>query len=397
MIGRNEVLEFKKSHDRREKQIKELGAKECSAISRLSDILEGLIEEIESTQEREQSLWNPDVSTKIKMAKKGMRLSKKLEHFGGEVAREFENGNISQENGKKFISIVHHIEGNKMHLAKQEFSPLQEIARLNKAYTESREEMERKDRLLRKEQHKIENLLKELENLEKEKADPGKVQKYREFLENLEQLEKARQRYLDSLTRKPVAELLGGENRGLLHNHWPGLPAREELSEIRKFFSDYPELGGYRADQLCGLFGFSEKKLSHICPETSRFKKVILKNRVLFEELRDSKRTGFLAVRDDDEQVLDFFAGNVEGAKKAVENINALREEKDSCKKEYEKHKRLEQKRKELSEYSKAGMEEELRNTEALLELLHSTRKTTNKGEGGLLSKIASFFRTGTK
>jgi hypothetical protein len=161
---------------------------------------------------------------------------------------------------------------------------------------------------------------------------------------------------------------------------------------LRKFFSDYPALGGYGTDQLCELFGYSEKKLSHICPETTRFKRIVMGNKGFFEALRYSKGTDVLLPTDEDERILDFYEEHVDGAKEAVGQIRALGKERDSCKEEYEKSRLIEEKKRELSDYSEEGLEAEIKETESLLELLHSKQEPAKEEKGGFFSRLRSFF-----
>ena len=132
MMNKEKISEFKKIHYSLEKRIEK--TQHNSALIQLSEVLKELMESIESTHEKEKNLKNPDISTKIKIVKKGVRLSKKLEYFEGDVVKEFENGNISEGIGKKFISITTLIKDNKMTVAKKEFEHFQKLVDLSKEY-----------------------------------------------------------------------------------------------------------------------------------------------------------------------------------------------------------------------------------------------------------------------
>ncbi len=392
MISREEISELKKKHHSLEKRVEKIGKRQCSGIVRLSEPLKELMDDIEATLEREKSLWNPDIVTKIKLAKKGARLTKKLKYFEEDVVREFENGNITEDIGRRFLVVTNHLRDTKLALAKKEFDYFQKILELSKEHEQSREEMEKKDRMLRKEQHRIESLLAEMSGLEKETVDPEKVRRHEELLENLEKLEGIREAYLSSLTSGPITHLL--EIADSMRGVFPDLPAKEEVEGMKVFFSEYPALGSYKADQICELFDFSEKKLSHVCQETSRFKRMIMSNRKWFETARDLKRTDFLRADDEDEKAMEFYAEKSEDARKITERIKLLAKEKLSCKEEYEKKKRTEEKKKELSGCSKDSLEKELEEIEALLEFLHSDVEE-KEARDGLLSKFSSFFKIG--
>ena len=383
MLDREEISELRKKHLNLEKRIRKIGERQCASVSKLSEALNDILENIEATVERDKELWNPDISTKIKLAKKGIKLSKKLKYFEAEVVKEFEAGNISQDIGKRFIAVIRHMQNNKMADAKKEFRYLLDIAQVNRDYEASKEEIEKKDAALRKKQLKAETLLKELSAIEKQSIDSDKVQRYEELLKDLQELEKIRTAYISSLCSKPITELLDDTDpmRDSIH-----VPEKEKMEEIRKFFSENPELGGYRAEKICELFDFNEKKLSHVCHDSVGFRRVIRGQGHFFETLRDLRQTKFLEV-DDGDKSLAFYA---EKNRKIVERIRILRKDKVSCKNEYEKKLWIGEKRKELSKYSKEGLEAELREAESLVEFLHSEPK---EEKPGLFSRLTSFFK----
>jgi hypothetical protein len=378
MMSRDEITQFKSTHYSLEKKIEEIGKKQCAAIVKLSELLKELMDSIESTTEREKSLTNPDIVTKIKIAKKGIRLSKKVEYFEADVVKEFEAGNISQDIGKTFFSITDQIKNGKMVLAKKEFDHFLKIVEMSKKFEASNEEMDKKDRLLRKELHRIRNLLDEMASIEDTKIDMEKVRRYGDFLEHLEKLDVIRHEYISSLTSKPVVHLLGVAES--IRSLFPDIPAEEALDEMKGFFSEYPALGEYKVDQLCELFDFSEKKLAHVCPETTKFKRFITTRRKWFDELNNLKRTDFLVVDGGDDKALDFYAEEIEG--------------EHSCKAEHERNNEFEEKKKELSKYSKDALQKELDEIESLLGLLHSEPKIEEKKEGkGLFASFLSLFQ----
>jgi hypothetical protein len=374
MISAEEISEFKRAYHNLEKRMKKI-EKDPSTVVKLSKSLKGLMENIESTHEKEKNTWNPAVSTRMKIAKKGFKLSKKLNYLEREVAKEFEGGNISEEEGKKFISIIKSIKTNQVHIAKKEFEYFEEILELTKEYERAEEEMKEKDQLLRREQLKIKNILAEMSELEKETIDLEKVRKYKELFKNLEKLEKTRETYLHSLLSEPVAKLLEDIEKQSLRDYYQEFPKKGEITKLKEFFFEYPVFGKCNVGQLCEFFGYSEKKLSHVCPETSKFRRIVLGNRKFFETIHTLKQTSFLAVDDENEKVMDFYAKRTEGAQKTVEQIRQLGKEKLSYRQEYEKSKRIEKRKKELSKYSKKELETELENTEKLLESLHSPPK----------------------
>jgi hypothetical protein len=374
MLSAEEICELKRTHHSLEKRMEKIEKNQRSTIVKLSERLKGLMADIESIREKEKNMWNPDLNTRIKLSKKGIKLSKELDYFVMEVASEFEKGNIPEDAGKRFMSVARLIKDNRMDPAKKEFGYFEEIIELSKKYEKTEEEMKEKDRILKREQVRIEKILAEMSELEKETVDLEKVLSYENLLKNLEKLEKLRETYIHSLLSEPVVELLEDIEKYSLKDYCQALPGKEEMAELKEFFSEYPAFGKCNVNQLCEFFEYSEKKLSHICPETSKFRRLVVGNKNLFETILSLEKTTFLAVDDENEKVMDFYAESIEGAQEIVEQIRQLRKEKYSYREEYEKNKKIEKRKEELSKYSKNGLEAELRDIEHLLELLHSNR-----------------------
>lgn len=393
------LSQLKEKHYALEERIREIGKDQFQTSVTLSQELAELIGEIESTQEREKIPSNQVLSAKIKIMKYGIKLSKRLKYFEEVVVIQFDKGNITKEFGRSLISVTKQIKNNKMLLAKSQLEQFQEVIELNREYEVSKEELEAESRALKKEQYHIKELLAELSWLESQSVDLEKARKHEDLLEKLRELEKIRATYLHSLISEPISALL--EDAYSLKEHFPIFPAEAEMAEIRSFFSEYPAIGRYGVGQICELLTFSEKKLLHICPETSKFKKIILGNKKLFDGLHNIEQSGFLAVGNGNEKMMDFYAGRVEGAQPIIEQIRLLKKENPACKSEYEKKKQIEKKKSTLSNYSKGGLEEELKEANSRLEFLHSepgqgreNKEENNEEKGGLLSKISSFFKT---
>ena len=393
LVSAEEITELKKAHHALERRMEKIKS-QFPTILRLFGQLKEAIEAIESIVEKEKTMWNPAFITRIKLAKKGMRLGKGINHFEIEVVGEFESHNISEEVGKRFVYIVKLIRENKMQDAKEELKYFEEIVILSKEYEKTEEEMREKDQILKKEQFRIERILEELAGLEKETIDLEKVRRHEQLLKNLEKLKGLRTVYIHSLLSKPVVELLEEAERHSLKEYYEEFPEKNEMAQLRQFFSDYPEFGKYNAEQICEFFECSEKKLSHVCPETSRFKKIVLGNRNLFETVGSLEQTAFLAVDDEDEKAMEFYVRNVEGAHETVEQIRQLKKEKNSDREEYEKNRRIEKRKEEFAGYSKIALEGELKTIQNLLELLHSEVPEENTEERhGLLSEINVFIK----
>jgi hypothetical protein len=374
-----------------------IGMGQRTATAKLSKQLKSLMAEIESVLEKEKSAWNPAVSTRMKMAKRGVELSKDLVYFERWASGEFEKGNVSEDAGKRLVLIARLIRQGKMQAAKKEFDFFDEFIGLNDRYEKAEEALKEEGRELRKERNRLEKILADISGLEKETFDMEKVRRHEELVKSLEMLKKSREAYLHSLLSKPVAELLDEMELQSLKEHCPSFPGKEEMAGLKRFFSDYPSFGRYDVGQLCECLGYSEKKLSHVCPETTRFRKIVAGNAGFFEAVRLLGQTGFLAVDDWNEKTLDFYSKMGDGERKIVEGMRRLGEERRSYEEEYEKMRQLGKRREELSKYSKNDLDAELKAVVRLIELLDSGDPDRKAGETaerqGLLSIFGSLFR----
>jgi hypothetical protein len=394
MTGAEEIRELKKALRILERRMEKIEKGQRPTVVMLFEEMDEIMGGIVSVQEKGKAMSNLAISPRIKLAKKGIVLGKELIRFEMGLVSEFESHNISEDVEKRFISIIKLIRDNKMPAAEEELRYFGDIAALHKEHEMAKEEISRKDQALRKEQLRIEGILEEMAGLEKGANDPEKARRYEELLESLERLKGLRAAYIQSLLAKPVAELLGEATDHPLGEYCSGFREKEKMAELRQFLSDYPVFGKCSASQICELFGSSEKKLSHVCPEVSRFKKAVLGNRDLFETVGSLEQTAFIAVDDGNEETLDFYASNVDGAKDAVERIRQLKKEKDSNREEYEKGRLIGKRREELAKYSKTELENELKAVRNLQDLLHSDNLEENAGEGrGPLPGIGAFIK----
>lgn len=392
MVSAKEIEDLKRERLSLERRMGRIDERQRPIILGLAQRLKELMAEIESTLEKEKSMWNPAVITRIKVAKKGYELSKGLNHFEVDVAQGFEKGDISKDEGKRFIRIAKLIKESKMPAAKDEFMYFEEFTGVCKEYERVGKELEEKEASLRRERIRIERVIAEISELEDAKIDPEKVRRYDVLAESLDKLKTIRERYIDSLLSMPVVELLPEIEKHSPEDYFSGFPAKEEIEGLKRFFQDYPAFGRCDAKQLCEYFTFSEKKLSHVCQETTRFRKVVMGNRTFFETLSSLKQTPFLAVVDEDEKVLDFYSKNIADAGPIVARIRELRGEKLIDMKEHERSERIVKRKAELSGYPKSDLEAQLKGIDHLLGILRS-EKPPKDPEEGLLSAFGSFLK----
>ncbi|MFH0713208.1 MAG: hypothetical protein V1722_01790 [Candidatus Micrarchaeota archaeon] len=416
MTSTEEITELKEMLCALERGMDKVEKSQRPTVLKLSKQLEEIIRGVVAVQEKEKAMWNPAMSAQVRLAKKGMSLGKELSRFELGVVADFDNHNISEDRARQFISIAKLLKSNSTPAARGEFKYFEEIIALEKEIEIAKAELVKKEQVLKKEQLKIEKTLKEINVMERETCNFEKVRRYEELLEDLEKLKVLRATYLHALRSRPVVELLGeieGEGN-FLKEYYEDFKEKSEMAQLKQFFSDYPILGKCNASQICEFFEYNEKKLSHLCPETSRFKSIVLRNQDMFKTISSLEQTAFLAVDEENEKTLDFYTVNVAGAREVVERIKELRKEKDLDKKEYEKSKLIEKSKEELGKYSKTALEEELKTVNNLLELLHSEKpeetveknveekdKENNKENAeknarenkGLFSRMGVFFK----
>ncbi|MFP3950172.1 MAG: hypothetical protein ACLFUZ_03730 [Candidatus Micrarchaeia archaeon] len=394
MVSREEIAEFRKKHFEMERRIDEIGRGQFPTVIRLSEALKDILDGIDTVKQKEQAMHDPHINKRIKLAKRGIKLGKSLKYFEDNIVLEFDKGNLTKETGRRFAEITKHLRKNREWAAKKEFDYFEELMALHQQHRESREKIQSARKELERDRHKAKNLLKILSWVEKQEVDKEKAGKHLQWQESISKLRELRHEHLVELSTKPVGELL--ENEKLVADQFSG--QEEQLEEIRGFFSEYPELGEYKAAEICKLFSASEKKLSHICPETSRFRNSIAKNRKIFETLHSLGSTSYLEPDPENEATMEFYSKNIAGAEGPVKKLRFLAPGRKQYEAAYRKQKKLEEKKKELEGQSREKLEAKLEELNACTELLNAPpeepRQEKEEKQESLISKISSFFKS---
>lgn len=393
MAVREELLRLKQEYSESKRHMDGLGEKSPSTVIELSEWLGELMEGIEHAKAKGEKMEAAPIIPKMKLMRKSAKLSRGVRHFEAELVSAFDRGDISEGMARRFASVLKQIKSNKLRNAKSEFRYFEELLKHSSRMGRAGQRIEEERSALHKEQARMKGTLEEMGSLEKESFDSAKAQAYGRYLENMEKLKALREEYLHSLSSRPVLEMLAEAERLSLDGHSFPPIGEEEGQELRKFISENPELVGFNAARFCELCDYSEEKLRHICPEVSRFKKVVAGSRGWLESVRNLHSTRFIEVDGRSPKVLEFYAKNVEGAKEAAESVIAFAGEQGACREEHEKARRLKERRKELSKYSREGLEAELAGIRELLELLDSEVVQDEGPKEDFLSKISSFFR----
>lgn len=366
MISIEEIRKLKKIHKELEEKADVIEKKYHEIFVVFSDALEKHIENIEEVMNKDKNMKNPAAATKMKLAKRGMKLFKDVEYFQGWIDQEFRKENIDKETGLKFIAVTLLLKDGDIKGAREKFNEIKNTTTIIQNYKKSKEELEKIEKIIKRDQAKAKKILEEIKEIEKETVDEEKIRVYLEHLHNLEKMKNARKENLKNIISKPVIDILK-EVEETHAEKYPNLFPRERIIEIKEFISQNPKLTTYKISQFHELFNLSEKKLAHICPEVTMFKKIILENKKLFETINNLEQTEFLEIR------LEF--------------------EDDGHIEEYEKKKKIEERKKELQTYSENGLKKEIMESEELLKEIYTDDEIKQKKEEGLLSQIASFFK----
>ncbi len=398
MTSSEEIMQLKKTEHDLELKIEKLDKKQQPIIARLYRQLSGIIDDLELIQNKEKIQHNPAMATRIKLARKGRSFVKELISFDAEVEKEFKSQKLSDDNARRFSSIITLIRINKIEEAKEELNHFKSMVDLEKDYEKTKDEIAKTEKDVKAEQMKIEIALNSIEALEKEVVNQKKVERYEELLKSIEELKIIRTQYIHSLLSKQVRDLIKELSEPRLKEHHKIILEKQYLNELNSFLLEYPIFGKCTVVQLGNYLDLSEKKLSYICPEVSRFRKIVLENKKMFETLASLEQTDFLAVDENNEKTMNFYKENIKGASEIVERIIELKKDEEAGKKEYEKKEKIEKQRSELEKYSKTSLENELKTSKNLLELLrsepaHEEIPETKKETKSLFSGINTFIK----
>ena len=392
MITEKEIINLKKDRHELERKIEDIGDKQFPTVVKLSEELDELLDLIDTMRERGKQMENADISPRIKMMKKGVKISKELGAFEANVGTEFEAGRISAEVGKKFIEIIKLIKSNKPDIVEKEFEPFSEVIEINKKYEQVNGELEGVEKVITREQNRINHILDEIKELQNEIIDIEKVKRYAQLTEDMGKLDNSRKKILHEIVAQPIIELITYLESNLLVKYVPNYPKEDQMKEIKKFLSENSELGKKNANLFCEVFGYSDKKLTHICPDITGFKKIVLSNKQFFERLGSLDESEFLSFDEENEKMVNFYIDRINGSKDIIERIK-IQKSKRKDREEYERSKDIQKKKEELSEHSNEKLKKELKEMEILLVILHSELKKEEKKEG-LISRIISLFKS---
>jgi len=391
MNGENEIDELKQRLSQLESKSGEF-EDDLATLVELSERLGDLIERIEESSERMKNTWNPATETRIKFMKKEAKLSKELKYLDIDLAKELEKGSVSKATLRRFASIIIRIRENKLAIAREEFRYFEGIIGLERDIEHARAELKKKESLLKHEANKIQKLLSSMSFLEQMDVDMEKVRRHEELTGLIHSLENLRRIYLKSLLSKPVSQLLDELESHPLRRRWPDFPDEGSFSQLKEYFSQHKSIGQKDVIHLCELFSYSDKRLAHIIPDASSFRKTILSRSKWFESMKSLGQTPFLALDTRDGALLDFYSAKIEGARDIVSRIRQLAQESSLLEEEADRYRKFQELKEELSGLSRQRLEEDLGRIQSQLALLHSNEGKKVKKEESLFSRIASFF-----
>lgn len=254
---------------------------------------------------------------------------------------------------------------------------------------------------------------------------------YKEHLSRLNKLDSLKKQYIGSLLSLNIAGLIEKIKKDSLINLVNyGFPEIDE-NKIDRLFSVFKEdkfFSSKNISDICEMFEYSDDKIAHIYPEVSKFKRIVLANRVWFDKVNKLKNSNFAVLNEKTDfseingnlkNLKQFYLDQIPESREIIENIEEQKGNISKYREEYEKNKRYETEKKKLSSYSKSELEKQIVKYKHMLKLLElekieeknkekHTEKTidstqnTNKNsinndeekkeKKGIFNKLKSFF-----
>ncbi len=391
MYKKQDLLNLKSQYSQTLEEINEFGEEQFKDILELTEWLEELIEKTERLKKQEEAS-NQDLRQKFKLGRKLQRAYKTDLSFEATVIQAIEDNKIPEYIGDKFKEIAKLLKKRKIEAVKNEFEYFENLVKLNKKYQKIKEEIGIIKSDLNTKINKTENILKNLQELQT--SDKNKYILIEKYLENLEKLENIRKEYISSLLNLKLIDLFSKIKQDKLFEfNFPPI-SYDKLEDLIVLFQKDKFFQNMKITDLIKYFDYSDQKLSHVYPELSKFKKLILKERVWFDQISHLDQTNFLKWKKEEKlsDELKQFYKQIPSAKQVLKEIEEYEKELPKFKQQYREYQEYKLKLKELEEYSKKDLEEELKKYNDLLETLTKKQEIPIQKDKGLFEKLKGFF-----
>ncbi|MCD6414149.1 MAG: hypothetical protein J7L23_00790 [Candidatus Diapherotrites archaeon] len=287
------------------KRVKEEGLSRLKKIHSYYFQCLKLVDTIEDQKYKAEQLKGRDLVIRNKHAKRTAKTIKRINQLFGVINQSFLRGELKDFEGKAFAVAIQqslkegvssisrptcatcHIQrlepmAGTTSEARKALSQLDKLVLLYEDYEKKRQALDKRIKGLKGDIHNIENKMRELQKVSetlKEIKDSDKLIKdYEQLGQLLENYESIRRKRLSLLATKPVPDLVkafysdkkSGEIGFPIPNDEKAL---KELSAVASH--DCPN---FSAGQLLECLTYNDKKLSHMTPEPTKLKQLVLDN-----------------------------------------------------------------------------------------------------------------------
>ncbi len=373
MSKQEELLNLRKKHSETVKKVNEFGEEQFKDTIELIDWLKELMEKIEKLKKQEESS-NQDLRQKLRLGRKMQKAYKYDNSFESTIISAIDEGKLSKEIGERFKEMAKLLKKRKIEEMKTKFKYFENLLQLQSKYVKLNKEIKEEKSALQTKINKTKLLLKELDKLTN--IDTEKIELLENYIFNLGELDRLRKNYINYLSNLRIKNLIDKiKENSLLDLGFPNIN-KNKINEIYILFNEDKFFSNMKISELCKYFDYSDQKLSHIYPEVSKFKKIILKERVWFDKISELEKTNFLTWKNDEklnDKLIEFFRKMPE-AKTILENMKKYEKELPKFKQYYKEYEEYKIKKEELSKYSKNQLEKELEEYEKLMQTLDSEK-----------------------
>lgn len=392
MYTKKELIQLKQNYYDTLSEINELGKEQFKDILELIEWLEDLMEKTERLKKQEEAP-NQDLRQKMKLGRKMQKAYKYDTSFEATIIHAINEGKLSNEIGERFKEMATLLKKRKISEMKHKFKYFENLIKLNKKYQKYTTEIEEIKSDLETKINKIENILTDLKWLNK--LDTKKFELIENHLKDLNKLKDIRLQYISSLLDLKLSDLLIKiKEENLFDYDFPHI-SQDKLDELEELFKNDKFFSNMKIYDLVKYFDYSDQKLSHVYPEISKFKKLILRERVWFDKISHLDQTKFLMWKKEEplNNKLKEFYEKLPNSKDILKSLEVYEKELPGFKEKYKEYEEYKIKLEELSEYSKDKLEKELQTYKELLDTLNSEVKEVKKSEG-FFDKLKGFLST---
>ena len=384
-----EVRSLVQEKRRIEGKLKLAGGEDFHFLLQDCSDLSDMIDEIEDVSSQMGEKEHAAFEAKIKFSRKVRRKAKDMKNFEQHLVSEYESKHITLEHGKRMVSIIKLLRSKSTDKAKREAKEFYEFMEMGSRLEIVDGLLLKKHAQMERAKRGVEAQLSGLEWLEKEPPiDDEKVKRHEERVQlegKLSELWSSRVQMLKSL---PMAEFLKKMKEGGLGNiGFPEISAEE--SEAMTAFLQKNRLEAKTAEQLHEMAGQSEQLLRHLGVDLALFRQEVAARR--------SFLFGIMSFSADSHKPdLAYLSAHDEGARKLAERHAELEKAKDADGKEWERAKKIKQKKEELAGAGKAALEKSLQELRALQDVLDGKAEPAKAGEDekgkGIVGSILKLF-----